>query len=163
MTLDSKSEKAPPKLTAKQQRFCEGIAEGKTGTQAAKDAGYSERSAYSIAHENLNKPELKRTIDELKDRHASEDYQTMREVLIARLRDENTKARDIPKLIAELRAITKGATEPERKETASIKSTVALFPPAFKPKAIQAHVSAEGVGGEGACSTPARDTDDGED
>jgi phage terminase small subunit len=56
-------------LTIKQKKFKEGIVakiagkSNKTNTQIAKDAGYSEKTAYSIANENLNKPEIKNAID----------------------------------------------------------------------------------------------------
>ena len=56
-------------MTIKQKRFKEGIVEKivglnkKTNTQIAKDSGYSEKTAYSIASENLNKPEIKAEID----------------------------------------------------------------------------------------------------
>ena len=35
------------------------------GKQAAIDAGYSEKTAYSIGHENLNKPDIESYIQEL--------------------------------------------------------------------------------------------------
>ncbi len=46
------------KLTVKQDKFCRSYAKTGNGTLAAKDAGYSERTAYSIASENLRKPEI---------------------------------------------------------------------------------------------------------
>lgn len=55
------------KLTDKQRRFCEEYVIDWNGTRAAIAAGYSEKTAYSIANENLNKPELKAYIDEIKD------------------------------------------------------------------------------------------------
>lgn len=45
-------------LTAKQKKFADGWAKTFNGTQAAIDAGYKERSAASIASENLRKPEI---------------------------------------------------------------------------------------------------------
>lgn len=46
-------------LTPKQRRFAdEYIANGFNATQAAKDAGYSKKTAYSIGNENLSKPEI---------------------------------------------------------------------------------------------------------
>lgn len=48
-------------LTLKQRLFCENYLEnGGNGTQAAKDAGYSESAAYNQAHENLNKRDVQR-------------------------------------------------------------------------------------------------------
>lgn len=62
-------------LRPKQELFCQRYVEGagpkKTrfnGTQAALEAGYSEKTAYSIAHENLKKPEIVERISELADR-----------------------------------------------------------------------------------------------
>lgn len=51
-------------LTAKQQRFCDEYLIDLNATQAAIRAGYSEKTAYSIGNENLNKPELKKYIED---------------------------------------------------------------------------------------------------
>lgn len=52
-------------LTWKQKRFVDAYFElGFNATAAAKEAGYSERTAYSIGSENLNKPEVKAAISE---------------------------------------------------------------------------------------------------
>ena len=46
-------------LTKRQQAFVEHyLANGFNATKAAKDAGYSEKTAYSIGSENLRKPEI---------------------------------------------------------------------------------------------------------
>ncbi len=45
-------------LTAKQRRFVEEYLVDHNATQAAIRAGYSEKTAYSIGHENLKKPEI---------------------------------------------------------------------------------------------------------
>ena len=55
---------ADKKLTAKQQRFCDEYLIDLNATQAAIRAGYSKKTAYSIGNENLNKPELKKYIEE---------------------------------------------------------------------------------------------------
>lgn len=52
-------------LTAKQQRFVEEYLIDLNATQAAIRAGYSERTAHSIGHENLNKPEIRARIEEM--------------------------------------------------------------------------------------------------
>jgi phage terminase small subunit len=52
-------------LTGKQKRFCEEYIFDFNGTRAAKEAGYSEDTAYSIASENLRKPEIREYIKEL--------------------------------------------------------------------------------------------------
>lgn len=46
------------KLTRKQQAFINEYLQCWNATEAAKRAGYSENSAYSIGHENLSKPEI---------------------------------------------------------------------------------------------------------
>lgn len=45
-------------LTPKLKRFCEEFAIDFNATKAAERAGYSKKSAYSIGHENLKKPEV---------------------------------------------------------------------------------------------------------
>ena len=47
-----------PRLTVKQDKFARLYAKTGNGTQSAIAAGYSPNSAGSIAHENLNKPEI---------------------------------------------------------------------------------------------------------
>lgn len=55
----------PDNLTLKQRKFVEayvGAANG-NATKAAKQAGYSERSAHSVGHETLKKPEVREAIE----------------------------------------------------------------------------------------------------
>lgn len=48
-------------LTMKQRLFCENwLTNDYNGTKAAIDAGYSKDTAYSIANENLKKPDIQR-------------------------------------------------------------------------------------------------------
>ena len=54
------------KLTEKQELFCQRYLIDFNGTQAAKDAGYSEDTAHAIAWENLRKPEIQERINELR-------------------------------------------------------------------------------------------------
>lgn len=51
-------------LTAKQQRFVAEYLLDLNQTQAAIRAGYSEKTAYSVGHENLKKPEVQAAIQE---------------------------------------------------------------------------------------------------
>jgi phage terminase small subunit len=51
-------------LTPKQRRFVQEYLIDLNGTQAAKRAGYSAKSASEIAHENLRKPQIALAIDE---------------------------------------------------------------------------------------------------
>ncbi len=50
-------------LTEKQKIFCIKYLEYNNATRAAKEAGYSQKTAYSIGSENLNKPEIKEYIE----------------------------------------------------------------------------------------------------
>lgn len=52
------------KLTPKQKAFADYYIELGNATEAAIKAGYSKKTAYSIGNENLNKPEIKKYIDE---------------------------------------------------------------------------------------------------
>ncbi|MEB2275881.1 terminase small subunit [Bacillus sp. ILBB4] len=52
------------KLTPKQKRFVEEYLVDLNATQAAIRAGYSEKTAEAIGHENLRKPKIKMFIDE---------------------------------------------------------------------------------------------------
>ena len=51
------------KLTAKQRLFCDEYIKSGNAKDAAIKAGYSSRTAKSIGHENLTKPDLKSYID----------------------------------------------------------------------------------------------------
>ncbi len=51
-------------LTPKQQRFVEEYLIDLNATQAAIRAGYSKKTAYSVGHENLKKPEIQKAIQE---------------------------------------------------------------------------------------------------
>ncbi len=51
-------------LTPKQQRFVAEYLVNLNATQAAVRAGYSEKTAYSVGHENLKKPEVAAAIQE---------------------------------------------------------------------------------------------------
>lgn len=62
----------PKSLTDKQVRFCLEYIKDFNATEAAKRAGYSKRSAYSIGQENLRKPEIKHRIELLKAEITSE-------------------------------------------------------------------------------------------
>lgn len=52
------------KLTEKQKRFCDEYLIDLNATQAAIRAGYSKKTAFTIANENLKKPYIKGYIDE---------------------------------------------------------------------------------------------------
>lgn len=50
-------------LTRKQRAFIDAYVVNFNATQAAINAGYSQKTAGAIGHENLNKPEIKKEID----------------------------------------------------------------------------------------------------
>ena len=52
-------------LTEKQKKFCLQYITHWNATRAAKEAGYSEATAYSIGSENLSKPEIQAYIEEI--------------------------------------------------------------------------------------------------
>lgn len=56
-------EDRPHRLTRRQQLFCEEYIKDPNATQAAINAGYSEKTAFSIGCENLKKPYIKEYID----------------------------------------------------------------------------------------------------
>lgn len=69
------------KLTHKEELFCRHYLVTLNQTKAALDAGYSEKTAYSIGHEKLKKPEIKKKIKELMDKRAEKVEITAQDVL----------------------------------------------------------------------------------
>lgn len=69
------------KLTTKQKKFCDEYIKSGNAKDAAKKAGYSPRTAYSIGNENLKKPELKSYIEKQMKQLESEKIAGAREVL----------------------------------------------------------------------------------
>jgi len=63
--MDGNEEINFDKLTQKQRIFCHEYVVDWNATRAAKVAGYSETTAYSIGHENLSKPEIKAYIEHI--------------------------------------------------------------------------------------------------
>ena len=62
------------KLTKKQDAFVKAyLLNGFNATQAAIEAGYSEKTAYSIGNENLSKPEIKKAIEK-HQKQSSENF-----------------------------------------------------------------------------------------
>lgn len=68
-------------LNEKQRAFCEYYVACFNATEAAKKAGYSAKTAYSIGNENLKKPEIQKYLQELKESAKSSRIATMTEVL----------------------------------------------------------------------------------
>ena len=69
------------KLTPKQQKFIDYYIQTGNATEAAKLAGYSSKTAYSIGNENLNKPEIKQAIDERLKQLESERIAEAKEIM----------------------------------------------------------------------------------
>lgn len=69
------------KLTPKQKAFADFYIECGNATEAAKKAGYSENSAYSIGDENLRKPVISAYIEERMKQQEASRVATADEVL----------------------------------------------------------------------------------
>ena len=70
-------------LTAKQRAFVDHYVQSWNATDAAKRAGYSERTAHVIGHENLRKPKIQTEIDK-----AVQSRVITRNEALARLADQ---------------------------------------------------------------------------
>jgi phage terminase small subunit len=68
-------------LTAKQERFCQEYLVDLNATQAAIRAGYSEKTAFSMGHENLRKPKIQERISEAMKKREERTHVTQDMVL----------------------------------------------------------------------------------
>ncbi len=68
-------------LTPKQARFVEEYLVDLNATQAAIRSGYSEKTAYSVGHENLKKPEIAAALQEAKEARSERTGITADEVI----------------------------------------------------------------------------------
>lgn len=73
------------KLTPKQQRFVSEYLQTGNATEAAKRAGYSEKTAFRIGAENLQKPAISRAIERAQERRndrleLEEDFELKRAI-----------------------------------------------------------------------------------
>lgn len=68
-------------LTEKQRRFVDYYIQTANATKAAKLAGYSPKTAYSIGEENLRKPEIQRAIEKRLKKLESQRIAETKEVL----------------------------------------------------------------------------------
>lgn len=73
------------KLTSKQQRFVSEYLQTGNATEAAKRAGYSEKTAFRIGAENLQKPAISRAIERAQERRndrleLEEDFELKRAI-----------------------------------------------------------------------------------
>lgn len=69
-------------LTQKQILFCQEYIVDLNATAAARRAGYSEKTAYSIGHENLTKPEINEKVQYFMDLRAKRTEITADRVLV---------------------------------------------------------------------------------
>ena len=87
--------KPKPKLTAKQQRFCEEYMIDFNATAAALRAGYAKDTAYAIGAENLKKPQIKAGLEEQKKLMRERAHVEAEWVLQKYLKIANTKVEDL--------------------------------------------------------------------
>ncbi|MDP7981025.1 terminase small subunit [Bacillus sp. WLY-B-L8] len=69
------------KLTLKQQAFCDYYIETGNATEAARKAGYSQKTAKEMGNENLSKPHLKAYIEERMSQKEEERVASQDEIL----------------------------------------------------------------------------------
>ena len=67
-------------MTPKQKKFCVEYLIDLNATQAAIRAGYSKKTAYSIGNENLNKPEIQKKIQDIRQKEYKKTVLTANEV-----------------------------------------------------------------------------------
>ena len=118
---------AEKKLTAKQQRFCDEYLIDLNATQAAIRAGYSQKTAYAIGNENLNKPELKKYIEERmreKEKALIADQDEVLKYLTSVLRGESESEEivieNIGDFTSEARTMKKAPSEKDRLKAAEL-------------------------------------------
>ena len=110
------------KLTQKQKMFCEEYIYDWNATRAAKAAGYSENTASEMGYENLNKPQIKKYIEEIQldlQRLAGISRLSVIQDL-KKIQEEADQARDKTKAIEVINKML-GFNAPEQTES---KSTV---------------------------------------
>jgi len=86
-------------LTAKQQRFVEEYLIDLNATQAAIRAGYSEKTAYSIGQENLNKPVIAEEIEKRQEKIGEDNGITV-EWLLGEMKDTYIQAKSVGEFAA---------------------------------------------------------------
>ena len=115
------------KLTVKQQKFADEYIISGNATDAAKKAGYSEKTAFTIATENLKKPYIKQYIDqrikELDDKKIAKQEEVL-QYLTSVLRGESKSAIVVVEGCgdgySEARTIKKTPDEKERLKAAEL-------------------------------------------
>lgn len=72
---------AAEKFTPKQEAFCQSYARYSNATRAAKEAGYSEKTAHVMGHELLKKPKIIELIETIRQARFKEHHASADEVL----------------------------------------------------------------------------------
>lgn len=121
------------KLTEKQKRFVDYYIETGNKTEAAKKAGYSEKTAASIGDENLRKPAIKAAIDarlrELEGKRiakADEVLQFLTSTLRGELKEEQVVVEGQGEGVSRARIVEVKASTKDRLEAA--KSLLKRYP-----------------------------------
>jgi len=115
------------KLTLKQKKFADEYIISGNATDAAKKAGYSEKTSYSIGQENLKKPEIKKylnkKIKELEDKKIAKQEEVL-QYLTSVLRGESKSTIVVVEGCgdgySEARAVAKNPDEKERLKAAEL-------------------------------------------
>jgi terminase small subunit len=115
------------KLTLKQKKFADEYIISGNATDAAKKAGYSEKTAFTIATENLKKPYIKQYIDqrikELDDKKIAKQEEVL-QYLTSVLRGESKSAivvvEGLGDGVSEARTVKKTPDEKERLKAAEL-------------------------------------------
>lgn len=106
------------KLTLKQQKFADEYIKSGNAADAARQAGYSARTARSVGQENLTKPDIKNYIDDQMAEMASNrimDAQEAVELLTSIARGEKTETVFVPTINGDV---------VEEEKTADFKTTI---------------------------------------
>lgn len=81
-------------LTAKQERFVQEYLKDLNATQAALRAGYSEKTAGSVGHENLKKPEIAAEIEKRQEQIGEDNGITV-EWILGEMKDTYRQAKEV--------------------------------------------------------------------
>ena len=116
-----------PKMTEKQKRFCDYYIETLNATEAAKRAGYSQKTAYIIGAENLKKPQIRECIDqrlaELETKrvaNAQEVLEYLTSVMRGESKSEVVVVECVDKGVSVARHVQKAPDERERTKAAEL-------------------------------------------
>ena len=106
-------------LNEKQKAFCEFYAACLNATEAAKKAGYSEKTAYSIGHRLLKNIETQKYIQQLATKAKTNRIATIDEVLqylTTTMRNAEEQTRERTKAAQQLLEVLSGSGEDDSKQ-----------------------------------------------